>query len=73
MNYQQYERSFRRLKFLHLCPVKKLKKWLKIRLLEIRTLGTVATGNLAESMHAARSFQAPKIMISRQMEILEKQ
>jgi 4-hydroxybutyryl-CoA dehydratase/vinylacetyl-CoA-Delta-isomerase len=44
-----------------------------LRLIENITLGTAAVGYLTESMHGAGSPQAQRIMISRQVNIKEKQ
>ncbi|MBU0996380.1 MAG: 4-hydroxyphenylacetate 3-hydroxylase family protein [Proteobacteria bacterium] len=44
-----------------------------LRLIENLTLGTAAVGYLTESMHGAGSPQAQRIMISRQVNIKEKQ
>ena len=44
-----------------------------LRLIENLTLGTAAVGYLTESMHGAGSPQAQRIMISRRVNMLEKQ
>jgi 4-hydroxybutyryl-CoA dehydratase/vinylacetyl-CoA-Delta-isomerase len=44
-----------------------------LRLIENITLGTAAVGYLTESMHGAGSPQAQRIMISRRVNLLEKQ
>lgn len=44
-----------------------------LRLIENLTLGTAAVGYLTESMHGAGSPQAQRIMISRQVNMIEKQ
>jgi 4-hydroxybutyryl-CoA dehydratase/vinylacetyl-CoA-Delta-isomerase len=44
-----------------------------LRLIENLTLGTAAVGYLTESMHGAGSPQAQRIMISRQVNMKEKQ
>jgi len=44
-----------------------------LRLIENLTLGTAAVGYLTESMHGAGSPQAQRIMISRQMNVKQKQ
>ncbi len=44
-----------------------------LRLIENLTLGTAAVGYLTESMHGAGSPQAQRIMISRQVNVKEKQ
>jgi len=44
-----------------------------LRLIENLTLGTAAVGYLTESMHGAGSPQAQRIMISRLVDIKEKQ
>jgi 4-hydroxybutyryl-CoA dehydratase/vinylacetyl-CoA-Delta-isomerase len=44
-----------------------------LRLIENLTLGTAAVGYLTESMHGAGSPQAQRIMISRQVNLAEKQ
>ncbi|NQU65083.1 MAG: 4-hydroxybutyryl-CoA dehydratase, partial [SAR324 cluster bacterium] len=44
-----------------------------LRLIENLTLGTAAVGYLTESMHGAGSPQAQRIMISRQVNLKEKQ
>ena len=44
-----------------------------LRLIENLTLGTAAVGYLTESMHGAGSPQAQRIMISRQVDMAQKQ
>ena len=44
-----------------------------LRLIENLTLGTAAVGYLTESMHGAGSPQAQRIMISRRVNLAEKQ
>ncbi len=44
-----------------------------LRLIENLTLGTAAVGYLTESMHGAGSPQAQRIMISRRINLKEKQ
>ena len=44
-----------------------------LRLIENLTLGTAAVGYLTESMHGAGSPQAQRIMISRRVNMAEKQ
>jgi 4-hydroxybutyryl-CoA dehydratase/vinylacetyl-CoA-Delta-isomerase len=44
-----------------------------LRLIENLTLGTAAVGYLTESMHGAGSPQAQRIMISRHINMREKQ
>jgi 4-hydroxybutyryl-CoA dehydratase / vinylacetyl-CoA-Delta-isomerase len=44
-----------------------------LRLIENLTLGTAAVGYLTESMHGAGSPQAQRIMISRLVDLKEKQ
>lgn len=44
-----------------------------LRLIENLTLGTAAVGYLTESMHGAGSPQAQRIMISRLVDMREKQ
>ncbi|MCX7678890.1 MAG: 4-hydroxybutyryl-CoA dehydratase, partial [Spirochaetes bacterium] len=44
-----------------------------LRLIENLTMGTAAVGYLTESMHGAGSPQAQRIMISRLVEMKEKQ
>jgi 4-hydroxybutyryl-CoA dehydratase/vinylacetyl-CoA-Delta-isomerase len=44
-----------------------------LRLIENLTLGTAAVGYLTESMHGAGSPQAQRIIISRRVNLAEKQ